>query len=135
MLDKELNDQWMEEQLNKIPSKLSFRIGEVSKILSIKPYILRYWESEFEQLRPGKMDNKQRLYFHKDIETLLLIKKLLYKDGYSIRGAKQALKSLYKKFKTAKKEYHSKDRIYQEISNLLSRISEFKKSLIKNAKK
>ena len=133
MLDKELTNQWMEEQLNKIPSKLSFRIGEVAKILSIKPYILRYWESEFDQLRPGKMDNKQRLYFHKDIETLFLIKKLLYKDGYSIRGAKQALKSLSQTFKTAKKEYHSKDRISQEVSDLLSRVSKFK-SLIKNSK-
>ena len=133
MLDKELTDQWMEEQLNKIPSKLSFRIGEVAKILSIKPYILRYWESEFDQLCPGKMDNKQRLYFHKDIETLLLIKRLLYKDGYSIRGAKQALKSLSQEFKTAKKEYYSKDRVHQEISSLLDQISKFK-TLVKNSK-
>ncbi|MDE0151383.1 MAG: MerR family transcriptional regulator [Bdellovibrionales bacterium] len=133
MLDKELTDQWMEEQLDKIPSKLSFRIGEVAKILSIKPYILRYWESEFDQLRPGKMDNKQRLYFHKDIETLLLIKKLLYKDGYSIRGAKQALKSLSKEFKTVKKEHYSKDRVYREISGLLDQVSKFK-TIVKNAK-
>jgi len=132
MLDKKLTDQWMEEQLNKIPSKLSFRIGEVAKILSIKSYILRYWESEFDQLRPGKMNNKQRLYFHKDIETLILIKKLLYKDGYSIRGAKQALKSLSHEFKTAKKEYYSKDRVYREISSLLDQISKLK-ALIKNS--
>ena len=133
MLDKELSNQWMEEQLDKIPSKLSFRIGEVAKILSIKPYILRYWESEFHQLRPGKMDNKQRLYFHKDIETLLLIKKLLYKDGYSIRGAKQALKSLSQDFKTVKKDYHSKDRISREVSGLLDQISKLK-TFVKNSK-
>ena len=133
MLDKELTDQWMKEQLNKIPSKLSFRIGEAAKILSIKPYILRYWESEFEQLRPGKMENKQRLYFHKDIETLLLIKKLLYKDGYSIRGAKQALKSLNQEFKTAKKNYYAKDRVHREISSLLDQVCKFKK-LVKSSK-
>ena len=128
-----MTDQWMEKQLDKIPSKLSFRIGEAAKILSIKPYILRYWESEFEQLRPGKMENKQRLYFHKDIETLFLIKKLLYKDGYSIRGAKQALKSLHQDFKKIKKEYDSKDRVCREISSLLDQISKFKK-FVKNAK-
>lgn len=133
MLDKELTNQWVEEQLGKIPSKLSFRIGEVAKILSIKPYVLRYWESEFDQLRPGKMNNKQRLYFHKDIETLLLIKKLLYKDGYSIRGAKQALKSLSQEFKTAKKEHYSKERMYQEILGLLDQVSKFK-SIVKNVK-
>ena len=118
--------EWMESQIKKIPNKLSFRIGEVSKILSVKPYILRYWESEFDQLKPSKLDNKQRLYFHKDIEVLFLIKKLLYEDGFSIRGAKQALKPLNKEFKKVKGDNKAKDKLHQEITQLLNRVSALK---------
>lgn len=120
-------DHWVKSELDKMPDKLSFRIGEVARILAVKPYILRYWESEFEQLKPAKMENKQRLYFHKDIEILLLIKKLLYRDGYSIRGAKQALKPLNKEYKQVKSEIHFKNQLYQEVQSLLDRIHHLKK--------
>ena len=123
------DDEWMKSQFAKIPNKLSFRIGEVSKLLSVQPYVLRYWESEFEQLKPSKLDNKQRLYFHKDIETLLLIKKLLYKDGFSIRGAKQALKSLRKVVKRIKTDDHMKQRVNQEADDLMESISRLRHSL------
>lgn len=122
-------DSWISRQLEKIPNKLSFRIGEVSKLLSVQPYVLRYWESEFEQLKPSKLDNKQRLYFHKDIETLFLIKKLLYKDGFSIRGAKQALKSLKKVVKKIKTEDRLKQNINQETEDLMKSISHLKSYL------
>ena len=129
MLEKELDSQWVDYQMEKIPNKLSFRIGEVSKILEVKPYILRYWESEFEQLKPSKLDNKQRLYFHKDVEILFLIKKLLYQDGFSIRGAKQALKPLKKELKKIKTVNKLKYRLNQETEGVIQAVSRIKNKL------
>jgi DNA-binding transcriptional MerR regulator len=91
MVDREL-----EVEMSRIPEKMAFRIGEVSDILNVKSYVLRYWESEFEQLKPKKSKHNQRMYERRDVETLLLIKKLLYRDKFSIEGAKSALKKLRK---------------------------------------
>ena len=74
--------------------KLYYRIGEVSRITGIKPYVLRYWESEFRWMSPAKSRSKQRLYRKKDIETILLIKKLLYEERFTIAGAKKRLKEI-----------------------------------------
>ncbi len=74
--------------------KLYYRIGEVSRITGIKPYVLRYWESEFRWMSPAKSRSKQRLYRKKDIETILLIKKLLYDERFTIAGAKKRLKEI-----------------------------------------
>ena len=126
----EANNQWVDEQMQKIPNKLSFRIGEAAKILSVKPYILRYWESEFEQLKPSKLDNKQRLYFHKDIEVLFLIKKLLYHDGFSIRGAKQALKPLKKEFKKVQTNYKITQRLNQEMDFVIQKVAVLKNNIV-----
>lgn len=79
------------EQLE-LPNKLYFRIGEVGKIVGVKPYVLRYWESEFSVLRPGKTPSHHRLYRRRDVETLLEIKRLLYQEGFTIAGAKKQLK-------------------------------------------
>ncbi len=76
-----------------IPNKLYFKIGEVSKLTGVKPYVLRYWESEFKLLAPGKSKSKQRLYRRKDIENILQIKKLLYEERFTIAGAKKTLKT------------------------------------------
>jgi len=76
----------------RIPRKLYFSIGEVSELTGIKPYVLRYWESEFKLPRVEKDESGQRIYRRKDIETILQIKDLLYKDLYTIAGAKKALK-------------------------------------------
>jgi len=57
-----------------LPDKLYFKIGEVAKIVGVKPYVLRYWESEFSVIRPGKTQSKHRLYRRRDVETLLEIK-------------------------------------------------------------
>ncbi len=76
-----------------IPNKLYFKIGEVSKLTGVKPYVLRYWESEFKLLAPGKSKSKQRLYRRKDIENILQIKKLLYEERFTIAGAKKTLKA------------------------------------------
>ena len=75
-------------------SKLYYRIGEVSAITGVKAYVLRYWESEFRWMSPQKSRSKQRLYRRKDIETILLIRKLLYEERYTIAGARQRLREL-----------------------------------------
>lgn len=74
-----------------IPDKIFFKIREVAAITGIKPYVLRYWESEFSFLNPPKNKGGQRIYKRKDIETILQIKKLLYEEGYTIAGAKKLL--------------------------------------------
>lgn len=72
--------------------KRYFRIGEASSIIGVEPYVLRYWESEFPQLRPRRADSKQRTYQKKDLETLLEIKRLLYEEKMTIEGAKRRLR-------------------------------------------
>ena len=74
--------------------KLYYRIGEVSKITGVKAYVLRYWESEFRWMAPQKSRSKQRLYRRKDIETILLIRRLLYEERYTIAGARLRLRDL-----------------------------------------
>ena len=76
-----------------IPDKLFFRIGEVAKLCSLPAYVLRFWETEFPQLKPTKSNTGQRLYRRKDVENVVRVKKLLYEQGYTINGARQFLKS------------------------------------------
>jgi DNA-binding transcriptional MerR regulator len=75
-----------------LPNKLYFRIGEVARIVGVKPYVLRYWETEFAVLKPGKTPSRHRLYRRRDVEILLEIKHLLYEEGFTIAGAKKRLK-------------------------------------------
>ena len=75
-----------------IPHKLYFRIGEVARIVGVKPYVLRYWESEFAVLRPEKTASGHRLYRRRDVEILLDIKRLLYDEKFTISGAKKRLR-------------------------------------------
>jgi DNA-binding transcriptional MerR regulator len=77
-----------------IPKKTYFRIGEVSKILGVDPYVVRYWESEFRSVKPIRTKSDQRLYKRKDVEELLVIKNLLYTDKYTILGAKRQLSKM-----------------------------------------
>lgn len=74
------------------PEKLYFKIGEVAKIVGVKPYVLRYWETEFSVVKPGKTKSKHRLYRRKDVETLLRIKQLLHDQRFTIEGARKALR-------------------------------------------
>jgi DNA-binding transcriptional MerR regulator len=73
------------------PSKLFYRIGEVSRITGLEQYVLRYWETEFPQIKPDKGNSKQRLYSKKDLDIILEIKQLLYKEGFTIAGARKKL--------------------------------------------
>lgn len=72
--------------------KRYFRIGEVSRIIGVETYVLRYWESEFSQIRPSRADSNQRTYQKKDLEVLSEIKRLLYEEKLTIEGARRRLK-------------------------------------------
>jgi DNA-binding transcriptional MerR regulator len=74
-----------------IPDKEYLRIGEVSKILDVDPYVVRFWESEFKSIKPIRTKSYQRLYRRKDLEELLIIKDLLYSEKFTISGAKRQL--------------------------------------------
>lgn len=80
-----------EAAIPEIPDKLYFRIGEVSKLLGVEPYVLRFWETEFPGLSPKKSDTGHRLFRRKDVELLLHIKHLLYEKRFTIEGARQWL--------------------------------------------
>jgi len=82
-----------DELVGVIPDKMYFRIGEVATIVGVKPYVLRYWETEFPSLKPHKSRTRQRMYRRREVELLLKIKHLLYDRKYTIAGARQLLKS------------------------------------------
>ena len=75
-----------------IPEKLYFRIGEVARLCRLPAYVLRFWETEFPQLRPVKSSTGQRMYRRRDVENVLRIRKLLYEDGFTIAGARTQLR-------------------------------------------
>lgn len=89
----------MSEAGYNLPDKLYFRIGEVSDLVGVKPYVLRYWETEFGDIKPTKSKSGQRLYKKRDVEMLLRIKDLLYSERFTISGAKHRLKELCKEEK------------------------------------
>jgi DNA-binding transcriptional MerR regulator len=76
-----------------IPDKLYFRIGEVATLCHLPAYVLRFWESEFPQLKPVKSSTGQRMYRRRDVESVVHIKQLLYEQGFTIVGARQQLRS------------------------------------------
>src|SRR6202163_1013300 len=76
-----------------IPDKLYFRIGEVASLCRLPAYVLRFWETEFPQLKPVKSSTGQRMYRRKDVENVLHIKQLLYEEGFTIAGARQHLRA------------------------------------------
>jgi DNA-binding transcriptional MerR regulator len=83
----------------RLPEKIYFKIGEVSEIVGVEPYVLRYWETEFDLLKPSKAPSKHRLYKKRDVELLLDIKRLLYTEGFTIDGARKKLKETKKEEK------------------------------------
>lgn len=75
-----------------IPEKIYFRIGEVSELAKLPAYVLRFWETEFPQLKPTKSSTGQRMYRRKDVEYVMQIRRLLYQDGFTIAGAREKLR-------------------------------------------
>jgi DNA-binding transcriptional MerR regulator len=80
----------------RLPEKIYFKIGEVSAIVGVEPYVLRYWETEFDVLKPSKAPSRHRLYKKRDVELLLEIKRLLYSEGFTIEGARKKLRETKK---------------------------------------
>ncbi|MFH1075941.1 MAG: MerR family transcriptional regulator [Pseudomonadota bacterium] len=83
----------MKQSMAEIPDKRYFRIGEVSELAKIEPYVLRYWETEFPSIKPVRAPTGQRLYRKSDVETVLHIKHLLYEKKFTIAGARKVLQS------------------------------------------
>lgn len=79
----------IERTQNFYPEKLFYKIGEVSRIAGVEPYVLRYWETEFSFLEPRKNRSGQRVYARKDLDMVLRIKKLLYEERYTIEGVRK----------------------------------------------
>jgi DNA-binding transcriptional MerR regulator len=77
-----------------LPDKPFFKIGEAARLCGVKPYVLRYWETEFRSVRPQKTRSQQRLYRKKDLELLLKIRHLLYQERFTIEGARARLREL-----------------------------------------
>ena len=80
-------------ELPPIPEKIYFRIGEVAHLVGVEPHVLRYWEHEFRSIRPTKSQRGQRVYSRRDVEHLRRIRGLLYEQGFTIAGAKKALRA------------------------------------------
>lgn len=101
----------LDEKIAVIPDRMYFRIGDVAEIAGVQPYVLRFWEKEFDFLAPIKNAAGQRLYRKGDVESVLLIKRLLYLERYSIEGAKKQIKELRKQggLSGAKRERGSLD--------------------------
>ena len=74
-----------------IPDKVYFKIGEAAELVGVKPHVLRFWETEFPQVKPERAGSRQRLYTRKNVEVFLEIKRLLYEEQYTIAGAKKRL--------------------------------------------
>jgi len=122
-------DSELESELARIPDKLAFKIGEVADIVGVKAYVLRYWETEFEVLKPKKSKHNQRMYERRDVENLLLIKKLLYRDRFSIEGARTALKKLRKdnvRVKQIKTMAEHIDEAKDRVLDLIDEINSFR---------
>ena len=107
-----------------IPDKLYFRIGEVSRLAGIKPYVLRFWETEFSSLGPKKSGKGHRLYRRKDVELVLEIKRLLYDKRYTIEGARKYLDTRPREVstKSAEKQMRRQPDLFNESGPMLEAI-------------
>ena len=92
--EKNTNINPQSDGFSRIPDRTYFRIGDVAEITGIKAYVLRFWETEFSILQPTKNSSGQRVYEKRDVESVILIKRLLYKERYSIEGAKNRIKEM-----------------------------------------
>ena len=115
-----------------IPDKLFYKIGEVSRIVGVEPYVLRYWETEFPFLKPRKNKSGQRVYIKKDVEFLLYIKRLLYQERYTIEGVRKKVgdNSLRvvephteKKRPDARKSYMAIEHVRKRLKDILRQLT------------
>ena len=108
-----------------IPEKTYFRIGEVSKIVNVEPYVIRYWETEFRTISPVRTKTAQRLYRKKDVQELLTIKNLLYSQRFTIDGAKKQLYKIRGNSESENKNYEKQtlNLIKKELQKIRAMIS------------
>ncbi len=111
------------------PEKMFYKIGEVSQILNVKSFVIRYWESEFKQLRPSKNGTGQRVFRKKDILLLQRIKELLYEELYTIPGAKKRLQKDQRETKKAKTVEGKSTKIRKKLQHHKSKLIEIKNFL------
>lgn len=120
-----LVDEQLLAEIASIPDRFGFKIGDVADLLGIKQYILRYWEQEFEVLKPKKASNNQRLYTKKDVENAFLIKKLLYRDRFSIEGARQAMRDVKFALKKEKNFSSAIQKMDEKNSDMIQQVQNF----------
>jgi len=106
-----------------IPDKNYFRIGEVSKILDVEPYVVRYWESEFTTVKPLRTKSDQRLYRKRDVDELVTIRNLLYRDKFTIAGARKKLAQM------KRDTSHLQDDHYRKLIRVKQGLQEVRKLL------
>ena len=122
-----LCDDLLISELESIPNKMGFKIGDVADLLGVKQYILRYWESEFDLLKPKKAANNQRFYTRRDVENAFLIRKLLHRDRFSIEGARAAVKDL--------RQFVKKEKGWNQFNHKLETVGEQARDLIEEIQK
>jgi DNA-binding transcriptional MerR regulator len=122
-----LCDDLLIEELESIPNQMGFKIGDVADLLGVKQYILRYWESEFDLLKPKKAANNQRFYTRRDVENAFLIRKLLHRDRFSIEGARAAVKDL--------RQFVKKEKDWSQFSHRLETVQERARDLVEEVRK
>jgi DNA-binding transcriptional MerR regulator len=110
------------ETPTEVPDRLYFRIGDVSSISGVPPYVLRYWESEFPALQPRKSGGGQRLYRKRDVMFVLEIKKLLYQERYTVAGARRRLAEREERSRRLEARA-SLQRIRSELESILHQLS------------
>ncbi|MCC6502444.1 MAG: MerR family transcriptional regulator [Deltaproteobacteria bacterium] len=116
--------------MTQIPDKLYFKIGEVASLTKVKPYVLRYWESEFKIISPRKSLTKQRVYSRRDIELILDIKRLLYKEGFTLDGAKKKIKEIQAE-RTKQLDFGFNEKQFQTaLKSIKKELTQIKKMLV-----
>lgn len=128
---KMLCDAELIEQIQAIPKRISFKIGEVADLVGVKSFVLRFWETEFDLLKPKKASNNQRMYSKKDVEVGFLIKKLLYRDRFSIEGARNVIKQARNQLKTEVSKYDEVVTTKQKMESLV-KLQQEKIALLKS---
>ena len=114
--------------VTRIPDKLYFKIGEVAALASLRPSVLRYWETEFSVLKPAKSRTGQRLYTRQDVDTVITIKNLLYNEKLTIEGARKKIKTASKK--SDKEIYDIDNRLTRILSEIREDLQDIRRSLL-----
>ncbi len=112
----------LERDLNSIPEQMAFKIGTAADLVGVKPYVLRFWESEFDALKPKKSQKGQRAYSRRDVETAMMIKKLLYEDRFSIEGARSKIKELRSKVKGVREDRAELEKMREEVKHRVDEV-------------